>query len=346
MEETAMDRLRAFPGKVDTGFPKGNATTLESRALSGHDPSDLTINLIGKRSRTLTVVLALSVAAGAAALGEQVSFPPMGPARTPDAMVPVAIPGTLSLPEAVRGKAPAVVIAHASGGVMADGPELDYVAALNAAGIATLVIDMWTPRGVPTGPAAFGGEGGLDRRPRSVGDTLPDAFGALEFLAARPAIDPKRIGIMGFSWGAMLSVLTMSEDAAERALGADLRFAAHSAHDFVCSLFLPGAPAAPAVATKWTNAPLQLQVGGQDDYDNADGGAACRTLIETLPPDKQGVVELIVYRDSTHMWEQKLPFPIMIHDPRRGSVHIATDAEASALAKASTVAFFKTAFGM
>src|SRR6202163_1963545 len=45
-------RLRVFPGKVDTGFPKGNATTLESRALSGHDQCDFIVNLIGKRSST------------------------------------------------------------------------------------------------------------------------------------------------------------------------------------------------------------------------------------------------------------------------------------------------------
>ena len=40
----------AFPGKVNTGFPKGNATTLESRALSGYEPSELIVNLNGKRS--------------------------------------------------------------------------------------------------------------------------------------------------------------------------------------------------------------------------------------------------------------------------------------------------------
>jgi hypothetical protein len=42
--------LRAFPGKVDTGFPIGNATSIESRALSGHDPCNFRVNLIGKRS--------------------------------------------------------------------------------------------------------------------------------------------------------------------------------------------------------------------------------------------------------------------------------------------------------
>ena len=294
----------------------------------------------------LPVVLTLGVAACGVALGEDVSFPPKGPPVTQSAVIPTAIPAKLSFPQTARGPVPAVVIAHASGGLMEGGPELDYVAVLNAEGIATLVIDMWTPRGVPIGPAAFGGEGGVDRRPHVIGDTLPDAFGALRFLAAQPAIDRKRIGIMGFSWGAMLSVLAMSEGGAERALGGDLRFAAHSAHDFVCSYFLPGAPMAAAIAARWTEAPLQLQVGGQDDYDNADDGAACRRLVEGLPTDKRRQVALIVYPDATHMWEQKLPFPITIHDPRKGNVRIATEAEASARARQSTVAFFKTAFGL
>ena len=101
---------------------------------------------------------------------------------------------------------------------------------------------------------------------------------------------------------------------------------------------------APTIEARWTDAPLQLQVGGQDDYDKADGGAACRSLVEGLPPDKRRQAALIVFPDSTHMWERKLPFPITIHDPRSGNVRIATDADASARARASTVGFFKAAF--
>jgi Flp pilus assembly protein TadG len=48
---------RAFPGKVDTGFPKGNATSVESRALSGHSASDFMISLIGTRSRAVIGIL-------------------------------------------------------------------------------------------------------------------------------------------------------------------------------------------------------------------------------------------------------------------------------------------------
>jgi dienelactone hydrolase len=294
----------------------------------------------------MTLLLALGVAACRVATGEKVSFSPMGPPDTPGAVVPAAMSGTLSFPQNASGRIPAVVVAHDSAGLTPEGPESDYVAALNAAGMATLVIDMWTPRHVPSGPAAFGGDGGGDRRPRSIGDTLPDAFGALKFLAEHPAIDPRRIGIMGFSWGAMLSFLAMSEPAAGRALGSDLRFAAHSAHYFVCSYFLAGGPMASAAAAKWTGAPLQLQVGGQDDYDSADGGASCRRLVEELPPDKQHRVELIVYPEATHAWEEKLPRAISFDDPRiRRSIRIIPDAATSAQARAATVAFFKSALG-
>jgi dienelactone hydrolase len=103
---------------------------------------------------------------------------------------------------------------------------------------------------------------------------------------------------------------------------------------------------ASATAAQWTGAPLQLQVGGQDDYDNADGGASCRRLVANLPPDKQQRVELIVYPQATHAWEQKLPRPISFDDPLiRRNVRVAPDTAAAAEARAATVAFFKTALG-
>ncbi len=58
------------PGKVDAGFPKGNATSIESRALSGHGPSCLMANLIGKRSKVPRLgAFARLLLVAAAALG-------------------------------------------------------------------------------------------------------------------------------------------------------------------------------------------------------------------------------------------------------------------------------------
>jgi dienelactone hydrolase len=65
-----------------------------------------------------------------------------------------------------------------------------------------------------------------------------------------------------------------------------------------------------------------------------------------LPPEKRRAVELTVYPEATHAWEQKLPRSISFVDPRiRRSVRITPDAAVSAQARAATVAFFKTAFG-
>ena len=53
-------RIRAFPGtslppgfdpRVDTGFPKGNATNVDARGLSGHGWRNSMVNLIGRRCR-------------------------------------------------------------------------------------------------------------------------------------------------------------------------------------------------------------------------------------------------------------------------------------------------------
>ena len=121
-----------------------------------------------------------------------------------------------------------MVIVHGSGGLRKWGPEQHFATALNGNGIATLVIDMWAPRGIPTGPEAIGATGGPDRRPYSPNDTMPDAFGALQFLSNSRDIDPTRIGILGFSWGAAMSLLANTEFAVSLGTKSNLRFAAHS----------------------------------------------------------------------------------------------------------------------
>ena len=91
---------------------------------------------------------------------------PVSQVARPGVAIPESTPGTLRLPLHKRSTAPAVVIVHASAGLMPNGPESRYAAALADAGVATLVIDMWGARGIPAGPEAFGGTGGVDRRLR------------------------------------------------------------------------------------------------------------------------------------------------------------------------------------
>ncbi|HLY77728.1 MAG TPA: hypothetical protein VKQ70_00025, partial [Caulobacteraceae bacterium] len=77
---------------------------------------------------------------------------------------PLTIAGKLSTPVDAEPAA-AVLICHGSDGVDARGAF--HAQALNDAGIATFEIDMWAARGVKRGALA---------RPRSVPETLPDAF--------------------------------------------------------------------------------------------------------------------------------------------------------------------------
>ncbi len=92
------------------------------------------------------LLLALCITAAKADAGRMMGLSPVGPAATPDTVVPGAIPAILGL-LATLPRVLAVVIVHASTS-LPEGSEPDYVAALKP-GMATLVIDIWTPRGIP-----------------------------------------------------------------------------------------------------------------------------------------------------------------------------------------------------
>src|SRR5690606_39270740 len=68
---------------------------------------------------------------------------------------------------------------------------------------------------------------------------LADAFAALHFLASHPRVDPQRIGIVGFSYGGMTSVLSayvQLQELFSSAMGdRALPFAAHASY-YGCSV--------------------------------------------------------------------------------------------------------------
>lgn len=202
-------------------------------------------------------------------------------------------------------KLPAVLILHGSSGVDARGDF--HEAALNAAGIATLQIDMWEARGVASAA----------QRPKAPILTLPDAFSALAFLAARDEIDPDRIGVLGFSWG---GVNTMA--AAERLyvgmFGGGRQFKAHVAHYPVCYAYnnpIPGVPPPAQMGTQFvhlTGAPVLIQVGSKDDYDN--GAEHCRSLARSVNAGNGNVVTVAEVPDAYHAFD-RLMVPIVVRDP-------------------------------
>ncbi len=227
----------------------------------------------------------------------------------------LTIKGKLSLPQqrehhqgcvAANGKKiPAVVILHGSAGVDSRGDF--YETALNAAGIATLQIDMWEARGV----------GGAVGRPAAPILTLPDAFSALAFLAARPDIDPARIGVLGFSWGGVNS-LASAERLYTASFGGGRQFKAHVAHYPVCyaaNAAIRGLPPAAQLGTQFLNltgAPVLVQVGSLDGYDN--GAARCRALAQAVNPTHANAVEVVEYPGAQHAFD-RLMVPIVVNDP-------------------------------
>jgi len=182
--------------------------------------------------------------------------------------------GTLRLPKDAAGRGPAMVIAHGSGGV--DVREAAWADRLGALGLATFVVDSFTPRNIR--------ETATDQGRLPTAANVADALAALRLLATHPRIDPDRIGVIGFSKGGQVALYTALEPFRRGVLDDERRFAAHVALYPYCSDWY--------TAARVTGAPLLLLLGGRDDYTPADAcrgyaewfkGAGTETTVVTYP---------------------------------------------------------------
>ena len=230
---------------------------------------------------------------------------------TPDLMHggSLTVKGKLTLPDRCRRHSrypvPAVVILHGSAGV--DFRGAFYADALNEVGIATLEIDMWEARNVA----------GATNRPPLPMMTYPDAFGALNLLAARPEVDAERIGVLGFSWGGVIAMATATENNQGAKFGyGDTRFKAHVAHYPLCygynNPYIPYSEFGSQAGNPLTGAPIVIQIGDRDAYDESP--LPCRQLKASLPAAEQAGVEVVAYDNAEHAWD-RLMVPIKIDDP-------------------------------
>jgi dienelactone hydrolase len=118
------------------------------------------------------------------------------PTRSGAVEQPATVTGDLTLPAAVSGRVPAVIILHACSGVQPSVTE--WAHELNRMGYAALVLDSFTGRGVKevcTGHTSV-----------NAGSRLADVFRAQELLATHPRIDPNHIGVLGFSHGGWIAL--------------------------------------------------------------------------------------------------------------------------------------------
>lgn len=144
---------------------------------------------------------------------------------------------------------PALVILPGLGGIIPE-RELRYARMLADEGYVTLAVDTFAARGRDYAIHP--------RRALAVTETmmLSDAYSALRFLADMPMVDPTRVGVMGFSYGGMVSVLAAYEQMARLFAPDGLRFAAHASYY--------GASVPRFENPRTTGAPVEIFVGGLD----------------------------------------------------------------------------------
>ena len=201
------------------------------------------------------------------------------------------VPGEFGRPAgSTAPKTPAVLILHGSGGV--DGRGAFYAQALQDAGIATLEITMFPPGG----------------RPRAgTQATMPHAAAALTWLAAQPTVDGQRLGVMGFSWGGIMSVMLASDLVQERLGKAVPTPAAFAPFYPVCSLLVrsmvrPQSPFYNA-HTRMRAAPMLIYVGTRDDYE--EGERPCDAPIAMWPAAAREHVSVRYIEGATHMFDSQ-----------------------------------------
>jgi fermentation-respiration switch protein FrsA (DUF1100 family) len=118
----------------------------------------------------------------------------------------VSVVGMLFLPDGAD-KFPAVAVLGPFGFVKEQGPA-QYATRLVREGFAVLIFD----------PRHSGESGGVPRRLESPAAKIQDVGAAVRWLAARPEVDPGRIGALGICQGASEVIATACDDAAIRAV--------------------------------------------------------------------------------------------------------------------------------
>ncbi len=240
------------------------------------------------------------------------------------------VPGRFGLPAGSKPKVPAVLILHAILGV--DGRGAFYAKALQEAGIATLEITMF-PRGAPprAGPKA----------------TMPYAAAALKWLAAQPAVDGQRLGVMGFSWGGYMSVVMSSELVQER-LGKDVpKPIAFAAFYPTCSILVRSLvnprSAFYNAHTRMSAAPMLIQVGTRDDFE--EGERPCDALVAMWPAAARENTTVRYVEGATHDFDSQMQGgqvyeSKLAHALRGGMVSVVPSPKDATEARQAVVNFF------
>jgi dienelactone hydrolase len=223
--------------------------------------------------------------------GESVTYPSISPftltdlddaadvERTP-AKATLFMPAGQHAPRSV----PAVIMLHGSGGVLS-ARELTYGPQLAEMGVAALAVDAFAARR-DRGTS-------FTERLLNITETMliADAYNGLGYLAAKPEIDPKRVVLIGFSYGAMATMYALNAHVADRLAPPGLRFAGHVAFYGPCIAHFED--------PRTTGAPLLMLYGTADEI--IDDIRCTRTAAEFRAGGSD--VQVITYPGAVHQWD-------------------------------------------
>jgi dienelactone hydrolase len=197
----------------------------------------------------------------------------------------LTLPQNAAAPDAPKAGFPAMVVVHGSSGVLQN--DWAWAKRLNEMGVATFVIDNFTGRGVK--------ETATDQSRLSPAADAAGALAALRLLATHPAIDSKRIAVMGFSRGGSAAINSALEPIRRAVIEDDLRFAAHVA-------LYPGC-GVPYVSAHLDGSPILMLLGGKDDYTPASN---CLAYADELRA-RGASIQTVVYPNANHGFDSDAP---------------------------------------
>ena len=183
--------------------------------------------------------------------------------------------GTVVVPEG-KGPFPAVVIMHGCSGIRQNSH--NWARLLRENGYASIIVDTFALRGVSEICTNLG-------RVQSYARVL-DAYAALRYLGTRPDIASDRVGVMGFSNGAVATLGAASDLWQDRVTDTPLRFRAAVALYPECLL----------LQSSTFPVPTAILIGDKDDWTLA---ASCEKLVANLPRNSHPVL-LKVYPGAHH----------------------------------------------
>jgi dienelactone hydrolase len=236
------------------------------------------------------------------------------------------------------GPFPALVLLHQCGGLRSATGSWQNMAVLDWAkeavsrGYVTLVLDSLAPRSVDT--VCMGAKNGVNF-PRGV----RDAYQGGEHLRKMPFVDSQRVVFAGFSWGAMVGLLSSSV-AWGAALSDGHRFRAVAALYPGCFEIRPASGQPYQVLNSDVDLPLLVLMGAMDTETPPQ---ECVSRLEAIKA-AGGPVEWHIYPDATHSWDSANLNGLRKTDFRGSAVQYRYNREATKDAVDRVFRFFANAF--